>query len=201
MTDIFKSNPEAIPNRKYIKYELKIFTKNNNSSTFGSFSTRSEKTDDLKKIRKESEAKEANELLVEKEPHKSETSQIEPVDGEEKKKKIKRKRRKNPMAPKQPLSAYNLFVKDNLRRYKERYPNFNQKTLLKQIAKDWNKHKDKSAYKMRAAEYKAEYERKKDHVKLYHKPHGVKKPENAFILFMQERTKAINEAEINNTDF
>lgn len=105
------------------------------------------------------------------------------------------------MAPKQPLSAYNLFVKDNLRKYKERYPNFNQKTLLKQIAKDWRKYEDRSAYKMRAAECKAEYERKKDHVKLYHKPHGVKKPENAFILFMQERTKAINEAEINNPDF
>lgn len=72
----------------------------------------------------------------------------EQIDVEEKKttqiltvepKVVKRKRtkRKNPKAPKQPMSAYNFYVKEKLVLYRQRYADFDQKAIMRQIAADW----------------------------------------------------------------
>jgi hypothetical protein len=69
---------------------------------------------------------------------------------------------------------------------------------MKQIAKDWRAIKDKSEYKAKAQRAKEAYEKQKDSTKLYHRPHGVKKAPNAFILFMQDKTKQLTEEQLAN---
>ena len=114
------------------------------------------------------------------------------------KRKEKENKRKNPYAPKQPLSAYNFFVQQKIHIYREKYPQCNQKDLMKQISSDWKKWNDKESYKLLARESKMDYNTNKDHTKVYHKHHGIKKPENAFILFMQDKTRTMTEEQLEN---
>ena len=69
---------------------------------------------------------------------------------------------------------------------------------MKLISKDWRKWDNKSYFKAKAIESRSNYIQRKNCVKVYHNPHEVKKPENSFILYMQDRTKSITEDQIEN---
>lgn len=114
----------------------------------------------------------------------------------QKKKKNVRKRRKNPLGPKQPLSAYNFFVKEKLEALRKRLPNYSQIQLMKYISKSWKDTSDRSYYIQKAEESKNQYNREKSSVNLYHKPNKIKKPMNAFIMYMRERTKNMTPEEM-----
>lgn len=69
-------------------------------------------------------------------------------DGEEaEKKRSKRKKRKNPFAPKQPPSAYNLFVRMKMEEYKNKYGQFNQKDVMRRIGQEWKTEPNKDRFK------------------------------------------------------
>jgi hypothetical protein len=118
-----------------------------------------------------------------------------------KKKKHTRKRRKNPLGPKQPMSAYNFFVKEKLEVLRKILPDYSQIQLMKYISKSWKDTSDRSSYIQKAEESKKNYEREKSYVNLYHKPNKVKKPMNAFILYMRERTKNMSPEEMEKFHF
>lgn len=67
---------------------------------------------------------------------------------------------------------------------------------MKQISKDWRACSNKEKYIRLSKNAKDSYEREKDQTKLYHRPHGVKKPPNAFILYMRKRMSEMLDEQI-----
>ena len=69
------------------------------------------------------------------------------ADGKGKKpEKKKRRRRKNPCAPKQPMSAYNHFVREKVDYYKSFWADQKHQIIMKEVSTAWKNLADKSKY-------------------------------------------------------
>ena len=101
--------------------------------------------------------------------------------------KYKRKRKKNPLAPKQPPSAYNIFFKERYAYYKNQDNGLKRQEIVSKIAQDWRSLDDKSAYVAQAKTANEKYRSDVDGVKVYHTPVAIKKPPNAFGIYLREQ--------------